>query len=305
MDLPTVTVCIPSYNHAKYVNEAIDSVIAQTYREIELVIIDDGSTDESLEIIGKKQIQITDRFIRHEVRSRENKGLPITLNEALAWSNGKYFVMLSSDDILLPDKVKTLVDFLEDNQFCAGVFGGMFIIDSNGLCLRKVVPPKGIWGFRDVLDKRCKLLAPTMMMRTNTLLEVGGYWEDIALEDRAMSLKLTHKGHKLATTDAIVAKYRNHATNTIKNYKNMLYQRLKIYRKLGDSHLVKRAQSKALYGYCIEISKINNKSAIKFYFIASRRHRMACITKAGRRALKKIVFQILLTNLRGAKNVFD
>ena len=99
MHLPTVTVCIPSYNHAKYVNEAIDSVIAQTYREIELVIIDDGSTDESLETIRKKQTQIADRFIRHEVRSRGNKGLPITLNEALAWSNGKYFVMLSSDDI--------------------------------------------------------------------------------------------------------------------------------------------------------------------------------------------------------------
>ena len=199
MSLPTVTVCIPSYNHAKYVEAAIESVIAQTYTKIEFIIIDDGSTDESLAVIRKKQKLFASRFIRHEVRSRTNKGLPTTLNEALTWSKGKYFVMLSSDDILLPNKVGTLVDYLEANEFCAGVFGGILLVDSDGLLLRRVVPQKGIWGFRDVLEKRCTLWAPTMMMRTKSLLEVGGYWEDITLEDRAMTLKLAHKGYKLAT----------------------------------------------------------------------------------------------------------
>ena len=303
MSLPTVTVCIPSYNHAKYLEAAIESVIAQTYTKIEFIIIDDGSTDESLAIIRKKQKLFTSRFVRHEVRSRANKGLPTTLNEALTWSKGKYFVMLSSDDILLPNKVGTLVDYLDANEFCAGVFGGMLLVDSNGLFLRKIVPQKGIWGFRDVLEKRCTLWAPTMMMRTKTLLEVGGYWEDIALEDRAMTLKLTQKGYKLATIDTVVAKYRTHANNTIKNHKKMLHQRLKIYRRLGNSNLIKKAQSKALYGYSIEIHKMSNESAIKFYFIANNRHSMACLTKAGRRALKKIILHMFLSQIKGYYNV--
>lgn len=302
MPLPTVTVCIPSYNHAKYVEAAIESVIAQTYTKIEFIIIDDGSTDESLAIIRKKQKLFTSRFVRHEVRSRTNKGLPTTLNEALTWSKGKYFVMLSSDDILLPNKVGTLVDYLEANEFCAGVFGGIALINSDGLLLREVVPQEGIWGFRDVLEKRCTLWAPTMMMRTKNLLEVGGYWENIALEDRAMTLKLAHSGYKLATIGTVVAKYRNHSYNTIQNHKKMLHQRLKIYRRLGKSNLIKKAQSKALYGYCIEIHKISNKRAMKFYFIANNRHCMACLTKAGRRALKKIILNMFLSNLKSFYN---
>jgi len=296
-----VTVCIPSYNHANYIDEAIESVIAQTYGPIELIIIDDGSVDQSLDIIKSKEEQIKSRFIRYEIRSRENKGLARTLNEALEWSAGKYFAMLSSDDVILPEKIRLQTAYLDKRNDCAGVFGGIFFIDSTGKLIRSVSPKAGLWGYEDVISKRCKLFAPTMLMRMSSLIDIGGYWEDVALEDRGISLKLTSFGYKLATVSTIFAQYRWHDNNTIRSFKKMLHSRLKIYRNLEKCRLVHRAQAKSIYGYCIEICKENPRSATKFYLIANNLHLTACLTKPGRRALRKIFIAKLAIILKGKK----
>ncbi len=98
---PLVSVVIPCYNHENFVQDSIQSVIDQTYQNIELIIIDDGSKDGSVEKIQEMIPACQERFVRFEFRHRPNKGLSATLNEALEWCEGEYYSPIASDDIIL------------------------------------------------------------------------------------------------------------------------------------------------------------------------------------------------------------
>ena len=111
-----VSVVIPCYNHENFVQDSIQSVIDQTYQNIELIIIDDGSKDGSVEKIQEMIPACQERFIRFEFRHRLNKGLSATLNEALEWCQGIYYSAIASDDMMLPEKTKLQVEFLKENK---------------------------------------------------------------------------------------------------------------------------------------------------------------------------------------------
>jgi len=104
---PLVSVVLPAYNHARYIVEAIASVAAQTYRNLELVVIDDGSTDGTAAAITRaiEGLPFPVRFI-----ARENRGAPATLNEGAALASGDYIAFLNSDDYYAPKRIERLVD---------------------------------------------------------------------------------------------------------------------------------------------------------------------------------------------------
>ena len=130
---PLVTAVIPVYNHERYVEESLRSMIAQTYENIELIVINDGSKDGSHEKVLGLVGACQQRFRRFEYRNRENRGLTNTLNEALEWAQGEYFTALASDDIALPQKVIVLVDALERaGREYAAAFGDALFIDEHG-----------------------------------------------------------------------------------------------------------------------------------------------------------------------------
>ena len=130
--MPLVSVCVPAYNHEKYVAESIQSIIDQDYKNIELIIINDGSKDKTDEVIKSYEQKCQERFVRFEYRNRENKGLSSTLNEMLDWSKGKYFTGIASDDILLFNKISLLVYELEKlGDSYAVAFGNAKFIDDN------------------------------------------------------------------------------------------------------------------------------------------------------------------------------
>ena len=288
--MPLVTIVIPSYNHKSFIPDAIQSVIDQSYDDIELIIIDDGSVDGSIKIIESFIDKCQNRFVNFKFVSRENKGLPITLNEALGYSTGKYFAMLSSDDILLKEKTSKLVAYLEKNEPIAGVFAGIHLIDENQKRSRTLVPKVGIWNFNDILNKKCSLYAPTMMVRTSALKEVGGYWEDVKLEDRAMLLKLSYAGFKFATIPDVVANYRWHPNNTIKNTLQMTNARLGILNKFPKTKEISKAKAKVFFGAATELSSTNKTEAKSFYIQAFKTRKSTIFSKAGVRALFKILF---------------
>ena len=103
--MPLVSVCVPAYNHEKYIAECIQSIIEQDYKNIELIIINDGSKDKTDEVIKSYEQKCQERFVRFEYRNRGNRGLSETLNEMVDWSHGKYFSAIASDDILLFNKI--------------------------------------------------------------------------------------------------------------------------------------------------------------------------------------------------------
>lgn len=300
--LPIVTVCIPSYNHQEFVGEAISSVINQTYPNIELIVIDDGSDDKSYSILKSREEDIKKRFLRYKIQKQENKGLPATLNGALKWARGAYFVMLSSDDRMLPEKTYKQVKFMEENKEIAGVFGGIRKIDENGSIIKSCEPTSGIWAFDDILLKKCQLFAPTMMLRRTELDDVNGYWEDVALEDRAITLKITSQNKKIATIKGIVAEYRWHQRNTIRKSRSMLLARLKIYRKFPESESVKVARVRAHYGYCLETYAREIDRAIKHFKVVSGYYNKELFKRSGRRVIKKLLLFKLFCFIKGVNH---
>ena len=107
-----VSVVMSVYNSEKYLPEAIESILNQTYTNFEFIIINDGSTDNSLRII-KEYANKDKRII---VISRENKGLIFSLNEGIEVSKGKYIIRMDADDISLPNRLKIQLDFMEKNK---------------------------------------------------------------------------------------------------------------------------------------------------------------------------------------------
>ena len=104
---PLVSVIIPSYNHEQYVTKAIKSVFSQTYKNIELIVIDDGSKDHSVKKILELKKRYPFKFI-----ARKNKGLASTLNEAIKLAKGVYITFLASDDYYLPQRIEHAADHL-------------------------------------------------------------------------------------------------------------------------------------------------------------------------------------------------
>lgn len=106
-----VSIVMSVYNGEKYLNEAIESILRQTYYNFEFIIIDDGSSDKSLEII-KAYAKLDNRICYY---TRENKGLVASLNEGISKSSGKYIVRMDADDISLPNRIDTQVQYMENH----------------------------------------------------------------------------------------------------------------------------------------------------------------------------------------------
>ena len=128
---PLVSVVIACYNHERFVQDSIQSVIDQTYQNIELIIIDDGSKDGSVKKIQEMIPTCKERFFRFEFRYRPNKGLSATLNEALVWCQGEYYSPIASDDMMLPQKIEKQINFLlkSHKNKIVGIFSGYHLID--------------------------------------------------------------------------------------------------------------------------------------------------------------------------------
>lgn len=220
--MPLVSVVIPCYNHEKYVQDCIQSVINQTYQNIELIIIDDGSRDHSVEKIKHLIERCNNRFIRFEFRYRENKGLSRTLNEAIDWCNGKYFCAIASDDKMLPHKTELQVQFLESHMDIVAVFGGINQIDDDSKIIRTIYPQMQHYGFDEIARFEHTLPAPTQMLRLDALRRVGKYNPEVRLEDWYSYLKLTQDGSKIGVIRNIICDYRRHEKNTSKNMSLML-----------------------------------------------------------------------------------
>lgn len=126
--MPLVSIAIPSYNHDKYISDAINSVLNQTFNDFELIIIDDGSTDNSREIIRNHQREDGRiRTIFHE----NNQGIAKTINEIISIAQGKYIALLCSDDVWFKNKLEEQIKILDENDDLV-IWSEGLIIDSYG-----------------------------------------------------------------------------------------------------------------------------------------------------------------------------
>lgn len=192
---PLVSIIIPCYNHAQFVQESIQSVIDQDYENIELIIIDDGSSDNSVEVIQQLISVCKNRFKSFDFISRANKGLSATLNEGLSLAQGEIIGFCSSDDAFHKHKVSSQVAFFNthsDIHFC---YTQTYIFDDNGRILEEQTyqANKGLHenvAFEEVLTFKVHFPV-TGMYRAHFLKDVlKGFDEVLSAEDYDISLRI-------------------------------------------------------------------------------------------------------------------
>ena len=213
MNDPLVSIIIPCYNHEKYIEECILSVVNQTYKNIELIVIDDGSKDNSPAILEKLQKQYG-FFL--EVQS--NMGISKTLNKAIRnYSHGKYIAGCGSDDFLALDRIERQVRYMVAHPDCDMSFGKVHMVDGKSKIIEDLVifrpfpeAEKNVT-FEFLLDNNCIPSLTTMITR-EMWDTCGGYNESMAIEDYDLWLKAAYNG-KVVYLNEYFSYYRWHGDN--------------------------------------------------------------------------------------------
>jgi alpha-1,3-rhamnosyltransferase len=229
---PLVTVLIPAYNHEKYIEQTIRSIINQTYDNIELIVINDGSSDKTWEIIQSMREVCERRFTKTIFLNQKNKGITKTLNSGIKMAEGKYIKSIASDDYLVPEAIEKFVSFAEQNADVELVFSDGFHIESEKLS-NMDFSKNGMQKFSDLFDFKDGYLfdylltkvffAPTTsVFYTKNLIErINYYDESLLIEDIDFFLRAS-KETKFYFLNDILVYHRIHPNNTGRNHEILI-----------------------------------------------------------------------------------
>lgn len=236
-ELPLVSVLISSYNHETYVQKTIESIISQTYEKIELIIIDDGSTDLTFEKILEMENVCKEHFVNVYFKKQKNQGIGLTCNELIKLSNGEYLYYIASDDLAKPNAITDQVCFLEKHKEYSLVVGNNEIIDNNGIVCywdkkRNITYNETNACYKTFAEfLKIKQLGKNFgsylylyrgnhipngyLVRKSIYDKTGLNNENAPLEDWFMNLQIS-KYSKIKYLDTVLFSYRWHQSNTIK-----------------------------------------------------------------------------------------
>lgn len=257
-NLPLVSIVVPCYNHEKYVKETIESIINQTYKNIELIVIDDGSKDNSVSVIQELADKYGFTFIH-----RPNKGLSATLNEGIRLSKGKYFCACASDDIYMLDKIEKQVQFMETNPEYGMCYGKIVEFDDSGYKKeREIKNAKSGWCFEELILSNF-IPAVSQMIKRDIFEDVGNFDEDLYIEDWDMWLRIVYK-YKIGYVDNYLAYYRLHSNNCSSNTLKMHLAKVTIINKWGKIRNISMEINKVNMKTFRDLSRFRKKEAINF-----------------------------------------
>ncbi len=234
-----ISVLVPSYNHAPFVERTLRSIFKQTHAPKKLIVIDDGSKDESVEIIAQT---LKDCPFENEFTARENRGLCATLNEGFAKTDGEFFAYLGSDDIWLPTFLEKQTELLNKRSKAVLAFGHAFWIDEND----QIIARTDDWTEYADGDALPMLLhgeifsSPSVVYRREAL-EKHRWNENSRLEDYELYLKLAADG-EFARNEEILCAWRRHGANTSDDVPLMLEEMMAAQNRLADELKISREE---------------------------------------------------------------
>ena len=210
-----VSVIIPVYNAAKYIKKTVESCIIQSYSAIEIIIVDDCSTDESVNIIRNLSLKYTNITL---IENKENQGVIKTVNKGIKLSKGDYIVVLGNDDILESNHIEVMRGILEKEK-CSFVYCSSVYIDEND-CIIGESKTADINQERLAFAKKNIVNSCGLMMQKDAFEEVGGYPESLGYRNYGewyLWIKLIEVAPAVYTT-AVKTKYRIHSNNLTKSF---------------------------------------------------------------------------------------
>jgi glycosyltransferase involved in cell wall biosynthesis len=226
MNRPSVSVVVPAYNHAPYVRMAIDSILAQTQPADEIVVVDDGSTDGTAQLLEWYGTRI--RLFR-----RQHEGIAANYNFGVERTRSEWIAFVESDDALEPDYLEATTAFLVEHPECAWVSTARRVIDESGRPTGEVqrkISSGPDYTVASFLRKDMGL-ASTPVVRRRALLDVGPFDAPAYGIDTDMALRFALR-HRMSFLDRPLYLYRRHATNTSRSRLRNLEEVNDILRRL-------------------------------------------------------------------------
>lgn len=252
MQLPLVTILAISYNQEKYVIDTLNSIKAQTYSNIQLIIADDGSKDNTKQLIREwvPENWPDAVFLDHPV----NMGVTKNLNSGLPYIKGVYYQFIGCEDLMMPDKIEKQVTIFEQHPEVGVVYSDMYRMDEEGMLDSKThyqrtgkynVPVSGM--VYEKMLERCFIATPTALIKSEILFDIGGDNEKLEVNDFDFWMRASKKYLFLYHLD-ITMKYRLVSTSisakgNLFHYKNGFllyyfnYDNRKAYRKIFNSRM--------------------------------------------------------------------
>lgn len=276
MNKPLASIVIPCYNHEKYIGSCLNSVIGQTYENIEVLICDDCSTDKSFFEIKKIESILKSRFNRVVILQNEkNLGLVKNINKLIKLSNGEYIKILASDDMLLPNSIETSIDYLSINNDVDVLHTNAYIVnemaslpvfskDIIGIAHTKVVKYLFPLTVSSVLIKN-GIVAPSVIIPKKTYEKYGLFDEKLYFEDKEYWVRVLAGKGKIGYLNKFTCYYRivegsvSHSNNDYnKEFKiyNCNKQIMLKYEPLLSRRIKTKFYNRMLYEY---INKNNDK----------------------------------------------
>jgi glycosyltransferase involved in cell wall biosynthesis len=255
---------MPSYNHAPFVEAAVRSAMEQKEVDFELLVIDDGSTDESYQILQKLSEELCFYFL-----ARENRGMVPTLNELAAMAKGKYICTLASDDIMPQGRLETQVRYMEEHPDTPVCFGQAKRILPNGELEEK---PHSVYlrgipevSFEELFLAKKEVHGCTELIRKIAFDSVGGYNQKFKIEDYPLWLALSNKFGNLPVLPNVFCYYRILPSdrNMHRNLAFICTQVLDIITDYKEQPLYKSAVKSWKSGWFSNLAYCNKKEAIK------------------------------------------
>jgi glycosyltransferase involved in cell wall biosynthesis len=211
--MPKVSVIIPTYNRAEYLGDSVRSVLSQTYSDFEVLVIDDGSTDDTAKVIE------TIRDPRLRYISQDNRGRSNARNHALSLAGGKYVTFLDSDDLYLPNKIELQVAYLENHPGVGMVYTSAYCIDEQGEILphQYIASASGFIYDSIAFFTPVTVILPTVMTYKAIMVRVGNFDENLhRFEDTDMWRRIS-KSYRIDAMPEYTCKIRTHKENSLLN----------------------------------------------------------------------------------------
>lgn len=215
---PFVSIVLPTYNGSRYIKESIDSILAQTFTDWELIAVDDGSTDGTSELLNQYASLDKRIIVIHNV---VNQKLPASLNIGFARARGKYLTWTSDDNRYLPYAIETMVKYLEESPHAIVVRSNYYFIDMTGTRIGQSQ------GYSDYKMYRQNCFGACFLYRREVLEQVGEYNIDaFGVEDYDYWLRILDRFGKIDSIDEKLYEYRRHGESLSETKRQMVLREL-------------------------------------------------------------------------------
>lgn len=247
---PLISVIVPCYNYAKYVESALRSVLEQDYGNFELIVVDDGSTDDSVQAIERSlQAYQAGSLVRqvHFIK-QHNQGVSAALNTGLAVARGTFVATFDADDQMPAGRLSLQAAYLREHPE-VGCLGGVAIrIDERGTMLPKKDKKRPVrrYDFGQALAAALVVGGNIAVYRRDAMIAVGGYDPAIKVQDFQMTLKVAHANYFVDVLPDVVTLYRKHANSLSQNYKSEYDYGLQVIQAYRDHPAYESAKARLI-----------------------------------------------------------